>query len=84
MLFQLLLKIIAFLIKCFLWFAIVLGGIPMVIYILLLKSFPFFTHEASISFWIVFFILSIIAFLALWRPIMWLVEVLKLLGTGDE
>jgi hypothetical protein len=84
MLFQVLLNIIAFLIKCLVWFVFVLAGIPFGIYMLLVKWFPVFTQDGGFWFWSVFSILSIIGFVVLWRPIMWLVGVLQVLGAGAD
>ena len=84
MLFQVLLNIIVFFIKCLVWFVFVLAAIPFGIYMLLLKWFPIFTQDASFWFWSVFSILSIIGFIVLWRPIMWIVGVLQVLGAGAD
>ncbi|TDE44400.1 hypothetical protein E0I26_08495 [Flavobacterium rhamnosiphilum] len=84
MLFQVLLNFIAFIIKCIVWFVFVLAAIPFGIYMLLNKMFPVFTQDAGFWFWSVFSILSIIGFIVLWRPIMWIVGVLQVLGAGAE
>lgn len=62
MLFQVLLNIIVFLIKCIVWIAFVLAAIPFGIYMLLLEFFPVFTQDAGFWFWSVFSISSIIRF----------------------
>lgn len=84
MLFQLLLNIIVFFIKCLVWFVFVLAGIPFGIYMLLHKWFPVFTQDGGFGFWTVFSILSIIGFVVLWKPIMWIVGVFQLLGGAGE
>lgn len=84
MLFQLLLNIIVFFIKCIVWFVFVLAGIPFGIYMLLHKWFPIFTQDGGFGFWTVFSILSIVGFVVLWKPIMWIVGVFQLLGGAGE
>ena len=84
MLLQLLLNIITFIIKCVVWFLVVLAGIPYGILMLLHKCFPVFTQEGGFWFWSVFSALTIIGFILLWRPIMWIVGVLQILGAGAD
>lgn len=84
MLFQVLLNIIVAIIKFAMWVMVALVAIPFGIYMFLLKYFPVFTHDASFWFWSVFSILSIIGFVLLWKPIMWVVGGIQLLGAGGE
>ncbi|TDE03313.1 hypothetical protein [Flavobacterium sandaracinum] len=84
MLFQALLNIIIFFIKCLVWIAFVLAAIPFGIYMLLLEWFPEFTLAYGFGFWSVFSILSIIGFIVLWKPIVWIVGILQTLGLGME
>jgi hypothetical protein len=83
MLFQVLLNIIVSLIKFVVWVLVVLAGIPFGIYMLLNELFPLFTHDANFWFWSVFSILSIIGFVLLWKPIIWVVGALQVLGAGQ-
>lgn len=83
MLFQVLLNIIVSLIKFVVWVLFVLAAIPFGIYMLLNELFPLFTHDAGFWFWTVFSILSIIGFVLLWKPVMWVVGVLQVLGAGQ-
>jgi hypothetical protein len=84
MLFQVLLNIIVFIIKCIVWVLFVLAAIPFGIYMLLNEMFPVFTQDAGFWFWSLFSILSIIGFIVLWKPIVWIVGVLQTLGLGME
>lgn len=84
MLFQVLLNIIAAIIKFIVWVLFVLAAIPFGIYMLLHKMFPLFTQDAGFWFWSVLSIFSIIGFIVLWRPIMWVVGALQVLGAGAE
>jgi len=84
MLFQLLLDIIVFIIKCIVWVLFVLAAIPFGIYMLMNEWFPIFTHDGGFWFWSALSILSIIGFIVLWKPIMWIVGILQALGLGME
>jgi hypothetical protein len=84
MLFQVLLDIFFFFLKCIVWFLLVLAGIPFGIFMLLNKWFPVFTQEEGFLFWSIFSILSIIGFIVLWKPIMWIVGTLQVLKAGAE
>ena len=84
MLFQVLLNIIVFFIKCIVWIAFVLAAIPFGIYMLLLEFFLIFTQDAGFWFWSVFSISSIIGFIVLWKPIVWIVGILQTLVLGME
>jgi hypothetical protein len=84
MLFQVLLNIIVFIIKFIVWVAFVLAAIPFGIYMLLNEYFPLFTQDGGFMFWSVFSISSIIGFIVLWKPIVWVVGVLQVLGIGME
>ncbi|WP_281336902.1 hypothetical protein [Flavobacterium eburneipallidum] len=84
MLFQLLLNIIVFFIKCLVWFVFVLAAIPYGIYMLLNDWFPIFTHDGGFWFWSVLSALSIIGFVVFWKPIMWIVGILQVLGAGAQ
>lgn len=82
MLFQILLNIIVFLLKFVMWVFAALVAIPFGILMLLHNMFPVFTQDASFWFWSVFAILTIIAYIILWKPILWVVGVISVLGAG--
>ncbi|TDW52746.1 hypothetical protein EV144_1011439 [Flavobacterium sp. 270] len=82
MLFQFLLNIIAFLIKCIAWIVVAFLAIPFGVYYFLMSYFPEFTLAYDFSFWAVFSILSIIGFVILWKPIIWTVGIIQTLGAG--
>jgi hypothetical protein len=84
MLFQLLLNFIVFIIKCIVWVLFVLAAIPVGIYMLLNDWFPIFTNDGGFWFWSAFSILSLIGFIVLWKPIVWIVGILQTLGLGME
>jgi len=84
MLFQLLLNIIVFIIKCIVWILFVLAAIPFGIYMLLNEWFPIFSQDGGFWYWSVFSVLSIIGFIVLWKPIVWIVGILQTLGLGME
>lgn len=84
MLFQFLLNIIVFFLKMALWISFAVLAIPFSIYMLLLDQFPSFVLEYGFSFWSVFSILTIVAYIVLWKPILWIVGVVGVLGAGQE
>jgi hypothetical protein len=84
MLFQVLLDIIVFLLKYVLRVVVALGAIPFGVFVLLHKLFPAFSHNLDFWFWSVFSILSLIGVVLLWRPIMWIMGGLSILGAGSE
>ena len=51
---------------------------------LLNEYFPLFTQDGGFMFWSVFSISSIIAFIVLWKPIIWVVGILQVLGIGMD
>ena len=84
MLFQVLLNIIVFLLRMALWIIMALVVIPFGIYMFLLDQFPTFVLTYGFGFWTVFSILTIIAYVILWKPILWVVGVVGILGAGQE
>lgn len=84
MLFQLLLNFIVFIIKCIVWVLFVLAAIPFGIYMLLNEWFPIFTHDGGFWFWSILSLLSVLGFIVLWKPIVWIVGILQALGLGME
>ena len=84
MLFQVLLNIIVFFLKMALWISIAVVAIPAGIYLLLLDQFPSFVLAYGFGFWSVFLILTIVAYVILWKPILWIVGVVGILGAGQE
>lgn len=84
MLFQLLLNIIVFFIKCIAWILVGLVAIPYGVLMLLNHWFPVFTHDGSFWFWSVFGILTIVAYILLWKPLLWIVGIFQMLGGMGE
>lgn len=82
MLFQVLLNIVAFLIKCIAWIIVAFLAIPFAVYYFLLSYFREFTLAYGFSFWAVFSILSIVGFVIFWKPIIWAVGIIQTLGAG--
>jgi hypothetical protein len=83
MLFQLLLNVVAFLLKLALWILIAIVAIPMLIYGSFQRLFPLFVHDASVWFWISFGIVTLLAYYILWKPILWLIGCLGILSAGQ-
>ena len=83
MLFQVLLNIILFLLKDLLWVVFAFAAVPFGVFMLLQKMFPVFTLNLDFWFWSVFAILTIVAYVLLWKPILWLVGAISVLGAGN-
>jgi len=83
MLFQLILDIIVFILKMVLWVVMGLVAIPFGIYMLLQHLLPIFTHEASFWFWALFAACTLVAYYVLWKPLLWIVGVVSVLGAGQ-
>ena len=84
MLFQVLLNIIAFLLKYVLRVVFALGAVPVGVFMFLTKVFPEFCVGLDFWFWSVFSILSIIGIVVLWKPILWIMGAISVLGAGGE
>ena len=83
MLFEIILNIIAFFLKVALWIAAGLLAIPAGLYYLLYEFFPNFVNEANAWFWIVFSILTFVAYFILWKPIVYIAGAVNVLGAGQ-
>jgi hypothetical protein len=84
MIFQVLLNIIVFFLKCAIWVLIALVAVPYGVFMLLHTMFPVFTQDASFWFWSVFGIITIVAYVVLWKPILWLIGIFQLFGGAGE
>ena len=84
MLFQMLLNRIVYSIKFIILVLIVLAAIPFGAFMFLDKLFPFFTQNFDFLFWTEFSILSIIGFVLLWKPILWIIGTLQIFRLGAE
>lgn len=80
MLFQVLMNIFSFLIKVVFRIVFAFLAVPFGIYMLLMNQFPEFVLEYGFGFWSVFVVLNIIAYIILWKPILWIVSSLSVLG----
>ena len=83
MLFQVLMNIVAVFLKFALWVIFALVAVPFGVFIALLKMFPIFTNDGSFWYWTVFSILIVIAYVILWKPILWIVGTISALGAGN-
>ena len=83
MLFQVLMNIVAVFLKFALWVIFALVAVPFGVFIALLKMFPIFTNDGSFWYWTVFSILTVIAYIILWKPILWIVGTINALSAGN-
>jgi len=83
MLYQVLSTIIVFILKFVMWIVAAVVAIPFGVFMLLKNLLPLFTQDASFWFWSVFALLTIIAYVILWKPILWVVGTVGVLGAGQ-
>ncbi len=83
MLFQVLMNIITFFVKLAVWIAVAFLAVPFGIYMFLINQFRSFVLEYGYGFWSVFIILTLIAYIILWKPILWIVGSISVLGAGQ-
>ena len=84
MLFQVVLNIIAFFVKLAVWIAVAFLAVPFGIYMFLINYFRSFVLEYGFGFWSVFTVLTIIAYIILWKPILWIVSSISVLSAGQQ
>lgn len=84
MLFQIILNIIVFFIKCAMWVFLAIVAIPVGAFLLLNKWFPLFSHDPGFWFWSVFGIVTIVAYVVLWKPLLWIIGIFQLLGGAGQ
>ncbi len=84
MLFQVLLDIIVFFIKYVVRVVFALAAVPFGVFMLLNEMFPAFSQGLDFWFWLAFSVLSLIGFVLLWKPILWIMGALSVLGVGNE
>lgn len=80
MLFQLLLNVIVFLLKMGIWAVFAFAAVPFGIYMALHNLFPIFTADATFWFCSVFGLLTNVVYFILWKPILWIVGTVSILG----
>ena len=80
MLYEIISNIIIFILKFILWILIAFAAVPFGIFMLLFKLFPVFSHDAGFWYWSVFGILTVIAYIILWKPIVWIVSLFSIMG----
>ena len=72
-------------ILCFImWVFFAILAIPYGSLMLLNKWFPVFTHDGGFWFWSVFGIVTIVAYVVLWKPLLWIIGIFQLLGGAGQ
>ena len=66
------------------WVFFAVISIPCGVFILLNKWFPVFSHDLGFCFWSVFGIITIVAYIVLWKPILWIIGIFQLLGGAGQ
>jgi hypothetical protein len=76
--------IIIRLLNFIMWVFFAIVAIPFGVFILLNKWFPVFSANLDFWFWSVFGIITIVAYLVLWKPLLWIIGIFQLLGGAGE
>lgn len=82
MLLQVLSNIIVIILKFAIWVVVAVAAIPFGVFMLLKNLFPLFTQDAGFWFWSLFGILTVVVYVILWKPILWIIGTVSVLGTG--
>ena len=82
MLLQVLSNIIVVILKFAMWVVVAIVALPYGIFMLLQELFPLFTQDGGFWFWSLFGVLTIVAYVILWKPILWIIGTVSVLGTG--
>ncbi len=72
-------------ILCFImWALFAIVALPVGVALLLNNWFPAFTHDGGFWWWSVFSIITIVAYVLLWKPLLWIIGIFQLLGGAGE
>ena len=66
------------------WVFFVFVAIPCGVFILLNKWFPVFSHDLGFWFWSVFGIVTIVAYIVLWKPLLWIIGIFFFFGGAGQ
>jgi hypothetical protein len=70
---------------CFImWVLFAIVALPFGVYMLLNEWFPVFTHDGGFLWWSIFSIVSIVAYIVLWKPLLWIIGIFQLMGGVGE
>ena len=83
MLYQVLSTIIVSILKFLMWILVSIVAVPYGVFMLLQELFPIFTQDAGFWFWSVLGLITIVAYVILWKPILWVVGTISVLGAGE-
>lgn len=84
MLLQALSGIIVFLLRYVLRVVVAISLIPVGVFFFLQNVFPEFSYGFDFYFWLVLGIISLVGFVLLWKPILWIMGAITVLGAGVE
>ena len=72
-------------ILCFImWVLFAIVALPLGVATLLTKWFPVFTNDGGFWWWSVFVILTAVAYVVLWKPVLWILGIFQLLGGAGQ
>jgi hypothetical protein len=72
-------------ILCFImWVLFAIVALPFGVYMLLNEWLQVFTHDGGFWWWSIFSIVTIVAYIVLWKPLLWIIGIFQLLGGAGE
>lgn len=72
-------------ILCFImWVLFAIVALPVGVAVLLTEWFPVFTHDGGFWWWSVFVIFTIVVYVVLWKPLLWIIGIFQLLGGAGQ
>jgi hypothetical protein len=66
------------------WVLFAIVALPFGVYMSINEWFPVFTHYGGFWWWSVFSIITIVAYVVLWKPLLWIIGIFQLLGGAGE
>ncbi len=67
------------------WVFFSIVALPVGVALLLNKWFPvFFAHDGGFWFWSVFGVVTVVAYVVLWKPLLWIIGIFQLLGGAGQ
>lgn len=66
------------------WVFFAIVALPVGVALLLNKWFPVFAHDGGFWFWSVFGVITIVAYVVLWKPLLWIIGIFQLLGGAGQ
>jgi hypothetical protein len=66
------------------WVLFAIVALPVGVAMLLNDWFPVFTYEGGFWWWTVFTIITVVAYVMLWKPLLWVIGIFQVLGGAGQ